>query len=105
DGYQGVTLGIVGLGRIGARVAQLMRPWNITILAHDPYIPPHRFLEFGAQPTDLDTLLRQSDVVTLHVVLTKETRHMVSTRELPVHIFNREAIPRWLERFGGKAIL
>jgi len=81
DGYGGVTLGIIGLGRIGARVAQLMRPWNINILAYDPYIPEYRFLEFGAKPADLDTVLRESDVVTVHVVLTKETRHMMSTRE------------------------
>ena len=79
DGYAGITLGIIGLGRIGGRVAQLMRPWNINILAYDPYVPDYRFLEFGAKPTDLETLLRQSDVVTVHVVLNKETRHMMST--------------------------
>lgn len=82
DGYKGITLGIIGLGRIGGRVAQLMRPWNINILAYDPYVPDYRFLEFGAKPVDLDTLLKESDVVTLHVILTKETRHMISTREL-----------------------
>jgi phosphoglycerate dehydrogenase-like enzyme len=81
DGYQGITLGIIGLGRIGGRVAHLMRPWNINILAYDPYIPDYRFLEFGAKPVDLDTLLRESDVVTVHVTLTKETRHMISTAE------------------------
>src|SRR3989338_3912821 len=37
DGYTGITLGIIGLGRIGGRVAALMRPWNINILAYDPY--------------------------------------------------------------------
>lgn len=81
DGYAGITLGIIGLGRIGGRVAQLMRPWNIRILAYDPYIPDYRFLEFGAQPVDLETLLRESDVVTVHVVLTRETRHMIGARE------------------------
>jgi phosphoglycerate dehydrogenase-like enzyme len=82
DGYGGVTLGLVGLGRIGGRVAQLMRPWNINILASDPYIPEYRFLEFGVKPVDLDTLLRESDVVSIHVVLNKETRHMISTPQL-----------------------
>jgi phosphoglycerate dehydrogenase-like enzyme len=81
DGYGGVTLGIIGLGRIGGRVAHLMRPWGINILAYDPYVPDYRFLEFGVKPVDLDTLLRESDVVTVHVVLTPETRHMISTRE------------------------
>lgn len=82
DGYQGITLGIVGLGRIGARVAQLLRPWNLTILAYDPYVPEHRFLECGARPVDLETLLRESDVVTIHVVLTKETRNIIDAAQL-----------------------
>ncbi|MPZ48401.1 MAG: hypothetical protein GEU75_03655 [Dehalococcoidia bacterium] len=82
DGYKGITLGIVGLGRIGGRVAHLMRPWNINILASDPYIPEYRFLEFGVQPVDLETLLRESDVVTIHVVLNKETKHMISARQI-----------------------
>jgi phosphoglycerate dehydrogenase-like enzyme len=90
DGHNGITLGIIGLGRIGGRVAQLMRPWNVNILAYDPYVPDYRFLEFGAKPVDLDTLLRESDVVTVHVVLTKETRHMISTRELS--LMKRSAI-------------
>ena len=82
DGHPGITLGIVGLGRIGGRVAQLMRPWNITILAYDPYIPEHRFLECGARPVGLETLLSESDVVTVHVVLTKETRNIIDAAEL-----------------------
>ena len=82
DGYAGITLGIIGLGRIGGRVAQLLRPWNINILACDPYVPDYRFLEFGVKPVDLETLLRHSDVVTLHVVLNKETRHMIGAKEL-----------------------
>jgi D-3-phosphoglycerate dehydrogenase / 2-oxoglutarate reductase len=82
DGYKGITLGIVGLGRIGMRVAQLMRPWNINILASDPYIPEYRFLEAGVKPVDLDTLLEESDVVTIHVVLNRETKHMISAPQL-----------------------
>src|SRR5206468_3654218 len=81
DGYTGITLGIVGLGRIGVRVAQLMRPWNINILACDPYIPEYRFLEAGAKPATLEAVLRQSDVVTVHVTLSKETRHLIGAQE------------------------
>ncbi|HEY3115696.1 MAG TPA: NAD(P)-dependent oxidoreductase [Chloroflexota bacterium] len=82
DGYDGITLGIIGLGRIGVRVAQLMRPWNINILACDPYIPEYRFLEAGAKPATLEEVLRQSDVVTVHVTLSKETRHLIGPKEL-----------------------
>ena len=81
DGYAGLTVGIIGLGRIGARVAQLLAPWHVTVLGYDPYVAVHRFLEFGVTPVDYETLLRTCDVVTMHVVLTKETRHMMSTKE------------------------
>ncbi|MEX0840802.1 MAG: NAD(P)-dependent oxidoreductase [Xanthobacteraceae bacterium] len=82
DDYPGITLGIVGLGRIGTRVAQLMAPWRIRILAYDPYIEPARFQLAGARKVDYDTLLREADVISYHVVLTKETRGMCSEREL-----------------------
>ena len=82
DGYPGITLGIVGLGRIGGRIANLLRPWNIRILAYDPYIPASRFTEHGVQSADLTTLLRESDVVSLHVILTRETRHMIGAEQL-----------------------
>jgi len=84
DGYAGITLGIIGLGRIGSRVAKLMRPWGMRMLACDPYVPDSKFAEFGVQRVDLPTLLRESDVVTLHVVLTKETRHMMSGAQFAI---------------------
>ena len=82
DGYPGITMGIIGLGRIGARVADLLRPWKMRTLAYDPYIPASHFEEHGVESTDLDTLLRESDVVTLHVVLNEETRHMIGAGQL-----------------------
>jgi len=82
DSYTGITLGLIGLGRIGSRIAILMRPWNMRILATDPYVPESKFAEHGVTRVDLPTLLRESDVVSLHVVLTRETRHMIGAREL-----------------------
>ncbi len=82
DGYEGITIGIVGLGRIGTRFSKLMRPWDLRIIAYDPYVPDERFAELGVERVDLDTLLRESDVVSLHVVLTDETYHMIGAREL-----------------------
>jgi phosphoglycerate dehydrogenase-like enzyme len=82
DGYEGITLGLIGLGRIGSRVATLLRPWRMRILAADPYVPEAKFTEHGVTRVDLPTLLRESDVVSLHVVLTRETRHMIATKEL-----------------------
>ncbi len=82
DGYSGITIGLIGLGRIGSRVADLMRPWNAKILACDPYVPESKFSDHGVKRVDLPTLLKESDVVSLHVVLTKETRHMMGAAQL-----------------------
>src|SRR5216117_2471675 len=82
DGYAGVTLGLIGLGRIGSRIATLMRPWKMRIIAADPYVPEAKFAEHGVTRVDLPTLLREADVVSLHVVLTRETRHMIDAAQL-----------------------
>ena len=82
DGFPGQTIGLVGFGRIGTRVAQLLAPWRARIIAYDPYVPPAHFLTHGVQSVDYETLLRESDVVSFHVVLTKETRYMFGEREI-----------------------
>ena len=82
DGYPGITVGIVGLGRVGGRFADLLRPWRVRVLAYDPYIAPAQFDAHGAEAVDYRTLLRESDVVSLNVVLTRETRHMMGADEL-----------------------
>ena len=82
DGFPGQTIGLVGFGRIGTRVAQLLAPWRARIIAYDPYVPPAHFLTHGVKSVDYETLLRESDVVSFHVVLTKETRYMLGAREL-----------------------
>jgi len=82
DDYPGLTLGIIGLGRIGARVADLFQPWRINIIACDPYVDESKFVLHNARPVDLDTLLRASDVVTIHCNLTRETEGLIGAREL-----------------------
>ncbi len=82
DGYEGITIGIVGLGRIGTRLSEYLRPWRVRLIGTDPYVPLEHFEECGVQPVDLETLLRESDVATFHVVMTSETRNMVGAREL-----------------------
>jgi phosphoglycerate dehydrogenase-like enzyme len=78
DGYGGITLGIIGLGRIGSRVAELFAPWRMRIIACDPYVRDEKFIRFGVERVDLDTLLRDSDVVSIHCVNNRETRHMMN---------------------------
>ncbi len=82
DNFPGQTIGLVGFGRIGTRVAQLLAPWRARIIAYDPYVPPAHFLTHGVQSVGYETLLRQSDVVSFHVVLTKETRYMFGENEI-----------------------
>ena len=82
DGYPGLTIGIVGLGRCGSRVAELLSTWRLRMLACDPYVEEENFQHLGIVRTDLPTLLRESDVVTLHVTLTEETRGFIGAREL-----------------------
>jgi phosphoglycerate dehydrogenase-like enzyme len=82
DGYPGITIGIVGLGRAGSRVADLLRPWSARVLAADPYVDPGKFARHGVERVDLETLLREADVVTLHCNLTAETRRLIDRRRL-----------------------
>jgi D-3-phosphoglycerate dehydrogenase / 2-oxoglutarate reductase len=78
----GKTLGIVGLGRIGGNVATRAKAFGMTILTHDPYITAARADAFDATLVDLETLLRESDFVTLHVPLTEQTKGMIDARRL-----------------------
>ena len=78
----GKTLGIVGLGRIGGNVATRAKAFGMTILAHDPYVTAARADAFDAQLVDLEMLLQQSDVVTLHVPLTPQTLGMIGAEAL-----------------------
>ena len=78
DGYGGITIGIIGLGRIGSRIAALLAPWRVRLIACDPYIDESKFAHHNVQAVDLQTLLKESDVVTIHCNLTQETRHLIS---------------------------
>lgn len=81
EGTSGITIGLVGLGRIALRVAQLLAPWRVRIIACDPYAEPWKFQLANAERVDYGTLLRESDVVSFHVVLTNETRFMMDEAE------------------------
>ena len=79
----GKTVGIVGLGNIGKRVARLLRAFGTRILYYDQYPPVGDIeSELGVTRMELDDLLRESDIVTVHLPLTHETRGIIGRHEL-----------------------
>jgi D-3-phosphoglycerate dehydrogenase len=78
----GKTLGIVGMGNIGTRVALRARAFEMALVVHDPYIPASHVTAIGGRFVGLDELFTESDFVTLHCPLNKETRHMIGERQL-----------------------
>ncbi len=75
---QGKTLGIIGVGRIGSRVAKRMQAMEMQTIGYDPYITEERARQVGVTLVDLDTLLKEADYITIHTPLTKETEHIIN---------------------------
>ena len=82
DGYPGMVVGIVGLGRVGSRVAKLLKPWGCPISACDPYVAESHFDALGVERVDYDTLLARAEIITFHVTLTPETRQMYDSEAI-----------------------
>lgn len=77
---QGATLGLVGLGRIGKAVARRASGFDMRVIYYDPNAQP--VPELGATPVDFETLLEESDFVSLHTPLTPDTRHLIDAEAL-----------------------
>lgn len=78
------TVGIVGLGRIGGTFCRKVQPLFERVLAVDPYIPAERFESLGAKQCDLQTLLHESDAISIHCNLTPETQNLFDERAFPL---------------------
>src|SRR3954462_12096586 len=77
---RGKTLGIVGLGSIGREVVRRAKPFEMRIVAYDPYVSPQTARDLGVELIALPDLYRASDYITLHVSLTPETEHMLNAQ-------------------------
>lgn len=77
-GLDGKTLGLIGLGRVGSRVARMAQAFGMKLIAHDPYINFENFSHLNCLRLGLIEVLKTSDIVSLHVPLTKETEHMLN---------------------------
>ena len=79
----GKTLGIIGIGRIGREVAKRAKAFGMNVVYYDVYRPGEDVeKELGVEYRDLDTLISESDVITLHVPLLPETRHMINRERI-----------------------
>ena len=75
------TVGIIGLGRIGALIAARLQAFGVSVVAYDPYVTPTRAQQLGVQLLELDELLAQSDFVTIHMPKTPETTGMIGAEQ------------------------
>ncbi|MEU9287762.1 hydroxyacid dehydrogenase [Streptomyces sp. NPDC048275] len=81
-GNFGRRVGIVGASRIGRRLIELLRPFDLEVSLADPYVDEAGAGALGVSLLSLDDLLRTSDIVTIHAPETAETRHLIGRREL-----------------------
>jgi D-3-phosphoglycerate dehydrogenase len=76
------TVGVVGLGKIGQLVAQRLAAFGTHLIAYDPYVQPARAAQYGVRLVTLEELLRESDIITIHLPKTPETAGLIGEREL-----------------------
>ncbi len=76
------TVGIIGLGRIGALITARLQAFGTNVVAYDPYVTSARAQQLGVQLLSLDDLLAQSDFITIHMPKTPETTGMIGTEQL-----------------------
>ncbi|MFX0045263.1 MAG: NAD(P)-dependent oxidoreductase [Candidatus Hermodarchaeota archaeon] len=79
---RGKTVGIIGLGQIGFEVAKRLNAFGVNLLVTDPYVSPERVDEVGARAVELEELLRESDIVSIHCPQTEETMGMLGAEQL-----------------------
>ncbi|MER5911068.1 hydroxyacid dehydrogenase [Streptomyces sp. NPDC001982] len=81
-GNHGRRVGVIGASRIGRRLIELLRPFDLRVSLADPYVDEAEAARLGVPLLPLDDLLRSSDIVTLHAPDTPETRHLLGAREV-----------------------
>lgn len=76
------TVGIIGLGAIGRKVAERLVPFGSRLIAYDPFVSDEVMAQYQVKKVDLETLMRESDFVSLHVMVSDSTRGMISSHEI-----------------------
>ena len=80
--FSGKNAGIIGCGRIGQKVLNILRGFNTNVLVHDPLLSERRLKELGISNLSLEEVLTQSDMITIHCTLDASTYHMIGEKEL-----------------------
>ncbi len=78
---QGQTLGLIGFGRIGRKLAPKAKGFEMRVIAYDPYVPASVFAECGVEAVELEYLLKNSDFVSVHAAFTSDARHMMGAEQ------------------------
>lgn len=79
---RGKTLGILGLGRIGSMVAHLAKAFGMTVIAYDPFVSVSHATALGVELLALEHVLPRADILTLHLALTDDTRHILNAARI-----------------------
>ena len=82
DGLEGATLGIIGFGRIGQRLAKMASPCDMTILAYDPFVSSDVAESLEVKMVELDDLMSRSDFISVHAAATEENRGLINRERL-----------------------
>ena len=116
---KGKTAGVIGLGKVGGRVATRLKAFECEVLACDPYIALKRAHDLGVKLVSHDEIYKSCDIITLHTPLNEETRNMIGERELAMMkhgvilvnaarggIINEEALLKYLKsgKVAGAAV-
>lgn len=75
------TIGIIGFGQIGQRVAERLKPFGVNLLVYDPFVPDEIIENYGLK-TDVNTLMKESDFITIHAAATDDNDHLISKERI-----------------------
>ena len=82
------TLGVLGMGRIGAEVAKRAMAFQMEVLAYDPYLTESRAKSLGVKMATLDEVIEQADYITTHMPLTADTKHMLNANAFALSLIH-----------------
>lgn len=82
DPMNGKTIGFIGFGRIARKVKELLAGYHLIFLTYDPYLTSEQANEAGVEKVELNALLKQSDIISVHTPLTRETRSLINREKV-----------------------